>query len=54
MLNSKELEDIYDSFARQYIDRLKFHAATQKAVYLDSIINLMENLDKQLAALGEE
>jgi len=50
----EELEDEYDSLARQYLDILKFHITTQKAVHLDRVIGLMEHLDKQLTMLGEQ
>jgi len=53
-MNIEELKDEYDTLARQYMDILKYHVDTQKAVHLDTTVNLMEKLDNLLAALGEE
>jgi hypothetical protein len=54
MLGTKDLRDQYDRVAKMYMDILRFHLTTQKAVHLDRVIGLMEHLDKQLSYLGEK
>ena len=53
MIGTKTLREQYDRVAKEYLAILHFHVETQKAVHLNRVIKVMENLDKELSKLGE-